>query len=76
MRSVICLIFWNLSRGIGKRREKIMIGIEDMTSQEIKELASSRGKEIMEKIENSKGTEEGILRDWLHAQQQKNWSLK
>ena len=53
-----------------------MIGIEDMTSQEIKELASSRGKEIMEKIENSKGTEEGILRDWLHAQQQKNWSLK
>ena len=44
-----------------------MIGIKDMTSQEIKELASSRGKEIMEKIENSKGTEEGILQDWLRA---------
>ena len=29
-----------------------MIGIKDMTSQEIKELASSRGKEIMEKIES------------------------
>ena len=44
-----------------------MIGIKDTTSQEIKELASSRGKEIMEKIENSKGTEEGILQDWLRA---------
>lgn len=44
-----------------------MIGIKDMTSQEIKELSSSRGKEIMEKIEKSKGTEEGILQDWLRA---------
>lgn len=47
-----------------------------MTSQEIKELASSRGKEIMEKIENSKGTEEGILQDWLHASAAKELELK
>lgn len=53
-----------------------MIGIKDMTSQEIKELASSRGKEIMEIIENSKGTEEGILQDWLRASAEKELELK
>ena len=53
-----------------------MRSIKDMTSQEIKELASSRGKEIMEKIENSKGTEEGILQDWLHASAAKELELK
>lgn len=47
-----------------------------MTSQEIKELASSRGKEIMEKIENSRGTEEGILQDWLRASALKNLEPK
>ncbi len=53
-----------------------MRSIKDMTSQEIKRLASPRGKEIMEKIANSKSKEEGILQNWLRASAAKELESK